>query len=189
MAVVRRQQICRVVYRDAKGRFVRPPERPAKVKLQPVPQGVRVHKGGEVVAITETPFGVRVRFVPDAKTRQLIREAREKGDRQTLRQIREWEREVKRLAAEDYLRAKRAKEWSARMEEAKRGYDAAKGGKAAAANRRKIAELASRFREESTATLIGRYQVRGGDPLEKRAIAKVLKERGIEVPMERRRKR
>lgn len=188
-ALIRRQQICRVVYRDAKGRFVRPPERPAKVELQPVPRDVRVHKGGEVVAITETPFGVRVRFVPDAKTRQLIREARAKGDRETLRQIKEWEREVKRLAAEDYLKAKRAKEWSARMEQAKRSYDASKGGKTAAANRRKVADLAARLREESTATLLGRYRVIGGNALEKRAIAQVLKERGVDVPVERRKKR
>lgn len=189
MALIRREQICRVVYRDSRGRFVRPPERPAKVELQPVPREVRVHKGGEVVAIKETPFGVRVRFVPDARTRRLKLEAREKGDRETLRQIREWEREVKRLAAEDYLRAKRAKEWTSRMEAAKRSYDASKGGKAAAFNRRKVAELKARFKEESTATLLGRYRSLGGSSVEKRAIAEVLKERGVEVsPAKKRRK-
>lgn len=133
--MIRRQTICRVIYRDAKGRFVRPPEKPARVELEPLPKGekgrFRVHKGGEVVAVEEMPRGrgVRVRFVPDASIRKAMLEARARGDKATLRQIREWEREVKRLAAEDYLKAKRSKEWAKRMERAKQKSDASKGGK------------------------------------------------------------
>jgi len=132
--MIRRQTICRVIYRDAKGRFVRPPEKPARVELEPLPKGekgrFRVHKGGEVVAVEEMPRGrgVRVRFVPDASIRKAMLEARARGDKATLRQIREWEREVKRLAAEDYLKAKRSKEWAKRMERAKQKSDASKGG-------------------------------------------------------------
>ncbi|WP_460420185.1 hypothetical protein [Thermus brockianus] len=185
MMAIRWQKICRVVYRDAKGRFIRPPERPARVERQPVPKEVRVHKGGEVVAIKETRKGVRVRFVPDRETRRLIREAKEKKDYETLRQIRDWEREVTRLAAEDYLRAKRAGEWSARMEAAQRSYNASKGGKTAAANRKKVAQMAEKLREETTPALVSRYRAPGGSPLEKRVIAMVLKERGIDVAQQK----
>ncbi len=193
-AMIRRQTICRVVYRDAKGRFVRPPEKPARVELEPLPKGekgrFRVHKGGEVVAVEETPRGVRVRFVPDASTRRAILEARARGDKATLKQIREWEREVKRLAAEDYLKAKRSREWVKRMEKAKQKSDASKGGRTAAANRRKVQKLVEQMRSESTSALLARYRRVGGDGLEKRAIAEVLKERGlsVEAPKKERKK-
>jgi len=193
--MIRRQTICRVIYRDAKGRFVRPPEKPARVELEPLPKGekgrFRVHKGGEVVAVEEMPRGrgVRVRFVPDASIRKAMLEARARGDKATLRQIREGEREVKRLAAEDYLKAKRSKEWAKRMERAKQKSDASKGGKKAAANRRKVQALAERMRGESTSALMARYRRVGGDDLEKRAIAEVLKERGLNVEQPKRKRR
>ncbi|BDG15814.1 hypothetical protein [Thermus brockianus] len=191
--MIRRQTICRVIYRDAKGRFVRPPEKPARVELEPLPKGekgrFRVHKGGEVLAVEEAPRGVRVRLVPDASIRKAILEARARGDKATLRQIREWEREVKRLAAEDYLKAKRSSEWAKRMERAKQKSDASKGGKKAAANRRNVKALAERMRGESTSALMARYRRVGGDDLEKRAIAEVLKERGLNVEQPKRKRR
>ena len=70
-----------------------------------------------------------MRFLPPPDIRRMKREARLRGDKETLRQIKEWEEEVKRLAAEDYLKARRSGEWAKRMEKAHRSAIAAKGAK------------------------------------------------------------
>ncbi|ACV05038.1 VP11 [Thermus phage P23-77] len=187
--MIRRQQICRVVYRDKRGRFIKPPEIPKKVELSPVPRPMRVNRGvGEIVAVEETPKGVKVRFVPDLETRALIREAKRNKDRKTLKQIREWQREVTRLAADDYIKAKRSGEWDRRMEKAHHAYYSSKGGQTAAANRKKVEALAEKFRKQDTTTLLTLYRRLGGSELEKRAIAQVLKERNIEVYQPKRRR-
>ena len=186
---MRREVVCRVVYRDAKGRFAKPPERPKRVELTPLPSPARVYKDHEVVKVEERGRVVRVRFVPPPDIRRMKREARLRGDKETLRQIREWEKEVKRLAAEDYLKAKRSGEWAKRMEKAYRNSMASRGGKAAARNRKKQKELEVSLRGLSTAALVARYQARGGSDVEKRAIAAVLEERGVKVEAPRKKRK
>jgi hypothetical protein len=178
---MRREVVCRVVYRDAKGRFATPPEKPKRVELSPLPSPARVYKDREVVKVEERGRVVRVRFLPPPDIRRMKREARLRGDKEILRQIKEWEEEVKRLAAEDYLKARRSGEWAKRMEKAHRSAIAAKGGKATAKNRRRQKELEERLREKSTSALMAMFQRRGGDIVEKRAIAAIMKERGINL--------
>ncbi len=185
---MRREVVCRAVYRDAKGRFAKPPEKPKRVELTPLPSPAKVYKDREVVKVEERGRVVRVRFLPPPDIRRMKREARLSGDKETLRQIKAWEEEVKRLAAEDYLKARRSGEWTKRMEKAHRSGIAAKGGKAAARNRKKQKELEAKLDDFSTPALLSRYQARGGDEVEKRAIAAVLERRGVKVDAPKKRR-
>jgi len=141
---VKSQRVCRVIWRDARGRFAPPPKEPRadlrpKIVKSTTLKGV---EGGGKAVITHANYRVlAVRYIPPKAVREELAKARKRGDKAYLQAYEKWKREIEaelKRQAQLELDREQAKETAWALEQA---YRTDKARKAAATRKKKQARL------------------------------------------------